>query len=360
VSIALYLLTFIINTENWENWGVGTKAMIVVMLCVYACSVTFGRLYCGMHTITDCAGGVVMGTLLWSLIWYSQEVFDNFVVSDSWLVPLITGPICIILVSIHPDPVDKCPCFDDSVAFVGVMMGMLPGSWHYASTSYSLDKPQRGTIPYDYDSIGLSYTFARIILGVAILFIWRLSVKKLCYTVLPPIYRLIHAPYRPHYIPAKTYKTLHNAQLHVVPSVIHLPHLVAQDMVGSKSAIDVHAQIEQETLSCESDNSLDPEQETLSCESGNSKSLDSSRVYSRKYADLTPPKERQKRKLVEKERLELQKVEIEEEKTQGRRRFRYDVDIVTKLLVYAGIGWLAVDAVPILFDLIGLGVRSLS
>ncbi|KAJ9632349.1 Long-chain base-1-phosphate phosphatase [Taxawa tesnikishii (nom. ined.)] len=37
-------------------------------------------------------------------------------------------------------------------------------------------------------------------------------------------------------------------------------------------------------------------------------------------------------------------------------RVRYDVEVVTKLVVYAGIGWLAVEGNPILFEISGLGM----
>jgi hypothetical protein len=37
---------------------------------------------------------------------------------------------------------------------------------------------------------------------------------------------------------------------------------------------------------------------------------------------------------------------------------RYDVDIVTKLIVYAGIGALAVHAIPILFEIAGIGLDA--
>jgi hypothetical protein len=37
---------------------------------------------------------------------------------------------------------------------------------------------------------------------------------------------------------------------------------------------------------------------------------------------------------------------------------RYDVDIVTKLIVYAGIGALAVHTIPILFEVTGMGLDA--
>ena len=37
-------------------------------------------------------------------------------------------------------------------------------------------------------------------------------------------------------------------------------------------------------------------------------------------------------------------------------RVRYDVEVVTKLIVYSGIAWLAVEGNPILFHVLGLSV----
>lgn len=39
-----------------------------------------------------------------------------------------------------------------------------------------------------------------------------------------------------------------------------------------------------------------------------------------------------------------------------RPRVRYDVEVLTKLVVYTGIGWLAVEGNPVFFELSGLGV----
>ncbi|QSS53832.1 sphingosine-1-phosphate phosphohydrolase [Histoplasma capsulatum var. duboisii H88] len=57
--------------------------------------------------------------------------------------------------------------------------------------------------------------------------------------------------------------------------------------------------------------------------------------------------------------LEYQ-LEAEEEKEMFSKitppRVRYDVEVVTKLVVYFGIGWLAVEFIPIMFQLLGLAL----
>ncbi|MCJ1398437.1 hypothetical protein MMC11_001635 [Xylographa trunciseda] len=39
-----------------------------------------------------------------------------------------------------------------------------------------------------------------------------------------------------------------------------------------------------------------------------------------------------------------------------KRRVRYDVEVITKMIVYSGIAWLAVEGNPILFHYLGLGL----
>ena len=39
-------------------------------------------------------------------------------------------------------------------------------------------------------------------------------------------------------------------------------------------------------------------------------------------------------------------------------RVRYDVEVVTKLIVYAGIAWISVEGAPLLFASIGLGLKG--
>ncbi|KAJ3471971.1 hypothetical protein NLG97_g11401 [Lecanicillium saksenae] len=40
-------------------------------------------------------------------------------------------------------------------------------------------------------------------------------------------------------------------------------------------------------------------------------------------------------------------------------RVRYDVEVVTKLIVYTGIAWFAVALIPIIFEVVGLGTNHL-
>jgi hypothetical protein len=102
----------------------------VAALGIYAISVTFGRIYCGMHSITDCVFGVFMGcsiTLFW---WRFGDFIVESVATGGWQIPVLTTFAWALMINQHPQPVDDCPCFEDAIAFVSVLAGMFITIWH--------------------------------------------------------------------------------------------------------------------------------------------------------------------------------------------------------------------------------------
>lgn len=45
-------------------------------------------------------------------------------------VPAIVVPLGLLCVHIHPEPVDDCPCFEDAIAFMSVVMGEFLTRWY--------------------------------------------------------------------------------------------------------------------------------------------------------------------------------------------------------------------------------------
>lgn len=93
-------------------------------------SIILGRLYCGMHGFFDVIVASVLGALLSIIQCLYGEGFDRFIHSGSSEAPALVILLILILVRIHPEPADDCPCFDDSVAFAGVIIGVELGNWH--------------------------------------------------------------------------------------------------------------------------------------------------------------------------------------------------------------------------------------
>ncbi|KAK3821186.1 MAG: PAP2 superfamily-domain-containing protein [Benniella sp.] len=384
ISVALFLYCHLLTTDP-ASWSPYTRELSILGLIIYAVSIVYGRLYCGMHSITDCVGGSLIGIMIWAVQWTFRHTIEYYMVSPVWWVPPLVIATGIFMVSISPDPVDDCPCFDDCVAFIAVMMGLIPASIHFASTSYSSNYPVPATIPYSTD-LGFIKSALRLILGVGTLFVWRLVAKKALYVLLPPVYKLFSLPYRPHFIPASTYKTLSTYPIGKVPSVIDLPSMGGSaEMIGLQSTMDVHEKFSQaaaakareqqqhglsmglrsrkgqtvteahEEISIEEkrpllhDHQHQRDSSVLSNATTQCGDEDEDEHFQEKGGSLHYKDESHSR--FEDEAEALLRVE-----RMNPPKSRFDVDIVSKLVVYAGIGALAVDGIPILFQLVGLGV----
>lgn len=189
VSVVVYAL-FAMNSP--ESTIHPTFRLILQILSYsYATSIMLGRIYCGMHGFFDIVIGAILGAAL-SIIQCSYgDAFDDFIYHGSIKAPIIVILIILVLVRIHPEPADDCPCFDDSVAFAGVMIGAELGNWHYARSGFAWNYPAPATAPFQLEALGWPKTIARIIIGVIIIFAWREIMKPSLLKVLPPIFRII-------------------------------------------------------------------------------------------------------------------------------------------------------------------------
>lgn len=189
VSVVIYALYLLRSPDSTVPPTMST--ILQCGLYIYATSIVIGRLYCGMHGFSD----VIVGSLLGALISFAQcafgDMFDDYVFSGSIKELIIVVLIILALVRIHPEPADDCPCFDDSVAFAGVMIGTEVGTWHFAQTSFAWSDPGPGTVPFQFETIGWLNSVLRILLGVFTIFVWREVMKPSLLRFLPPLFRII-------------------------------------------------------------------------------------------------------------------------------------------------------------------------
>ncbi|KAI8343342.1 PAP2 superfamily-domain-containing protein [Chlamydoabsidia padenii] len=180
ISVALYLIA--VASDSLHH-GSPTHILCIIGAILYAVSVVAGRIYCGMHGIIDVLGGTLLAILLYWAQWAFRDFLDGIVMtSDSYGV-LMTIPICLILVGIH-------------VCFMGVIMGVYPGSWlcNNSDMCRSGLETSLGGISFGLVTLGVMLT--KVIIGVSMLFIWRIACKKVCYFLLPPVYRAFDLPHR--------------------------------------------------------------------------------------------------------------------------------------------------------------------
>jgi hypothetical protein len=418
ISVVVYALYILANSPDLNPT---TNIALQILSYAYGISILFGRLYCGMHGFFDVIIGSVLGALLaFAQILYGH-VFDEWMRSSTYIAPLIVTLILLAMVRTHPEPADDCPCFDDSVAFAGVLVGVEVAGWHYASTPFAWSFPVPGTTPYSLKEIGMTKTVLRIFLGVLIVFAWRGIMKPLLFRILPPIFRVVEQfgvdlP-RKFFLKASEYNTVPRLRRddNVIPSASEIPKMITSVRqrrgravsVGPQSAADAYETIayrneqRRRSISLERDASkgvagmttgkqendqayaknrgharshtapgtpgrsfLPPpiESSPASAEDSNdtavlSPSLEEGDDYFPKVTDITisPTKGAGPEPFPnldvdsEKERLEIFS-HLE------RVRVRYDVEVITKLIVYSGIAWLAVEGNPIFFEVVGLGM----
>ncbi|KAA8899408.1 phosphatidic acid phosphatase type 2/haloperoxidase [Sphaerosporella brunnea] len=356
VSVALYGLLYLHSKPDIPiNARIGTY----ILATVYTFSIIFGRLYCGMHGFLDVIVGIFLGAWLALMQWFLRDTFDHYVYGESFIPILIILVCIIVLVRIHPEPADACPCFDDGVAFAAVIGGVEIGNWHFAKTQWSWSEPVVGTVPYSFEQLGLAKTVARVVLGILVIFLWREVSKPFFHFILPPVYRFIGRiglllPRR-HFTSASEYKKVPRLPDDTLPSLSEIPSLMRSvrgarsDSVGPQSAADAYETLayrekrrRESQVSAAGPSNFDKYEQEMG-----TGYVDTSALI-RGNHDLEALEEKSDNEEDEREVFKI----IEPFKP----RVRYDVEVVTKLVVYAGIAWWAVDGIPIIFELIGLGL----
>lgn len=187
VSVALYAVQMLHITENPNNAALHTALQLFFYF--YASSIVFGRLYCGMHGFFDVIVGTALGAVLAILELRYGETFHVWLCSGPFYSnPLMITLTVLVLIRIHPEPVDDCPCFDDSVAFAGTVVGIELGSRFFAQSIYADDSI---SIAFDLEKIGWIKTCIRIVLGILVIFAWRGVMKSVLLKFLPPLFRIL-------------------------------------------------------------------------------------------------------------------------------------------------------------------------
>lgn len=253
VSVAVYAL-FTLHSPDCQL-NASTKLLLEALSYSYAFSIVLGRLYCGMHGFLDVIVGSIIGAAISAVECIYGPSIDNWLHSGNWVAPATVAFIIIILIRIHPEPADDCPCFDDSVAFAGVMIGIECGGWHYASGDWAWNFPVPATVPFDLEHMGWLTAITRIVVGVLVIFAWREVMKPALLKFLPRLFRIIEQygfilP-RKFFMPASEYKDIPSRLKvdNVMPSVSDLPTLLTSIRhpgrgrsvsVGPQSAADAY------------------------------------------------------------------------------------------------------------------------
>jgi hypothetical protein len=81
------------------------------------------------------------------------------------IVPLISIPVTLACVHYHPAPVDPCPCFEDAIAVLSVMLGGVLGAWEEQSNGRGFPPAVLFNIWSQGPVVGVLICLERVILG---------------------------------------------------------------------------------------------------------------------------------------------------------------------------------------------------
>jgi len=391
VSVAVYSL-YLLKYKS-PDLDHNVNILLQVISYFYALSLTTGRLYCGMHGFFDVVAGSLLGAIISLIECNYGDAFEDYIHAAGPKAIILVILIIFVLIRIHPEPADDCPCFDDSVAFAAVVIGVEFGNWHFAKTTYSWSEPGPGTVPYNLEELGYLISFLRIVIGVAVIFAWRGTMKPTFLRVLPPIFRVVEAlglnlPRR-FFKQASEYRRVPKQRDddNLIPPVREIPNLLSNFRrrrgvsVGPQSEADAYETMayrekrRQDSLTSNGVispvivSSADDGSATYipgsptSVESPTRKRSRSIEEYKNMMGAPISPRLRPQtgfaRGTIVTTNAESTAREMDEKELFSnlqKPRVRYDVEVITKLIVYSGIAWLAVEGNPILFDLLGLSV----
>ena len=152
----------------------------------------------------------------------------------------------------HPEPVDDCPCFEDAIAFMSVVMGEFLTRWYMARYGYDDTFFVRSMPGKPTGSLSEMWTWwtiatAKMTVGILVIFAWRIAAKFLCHHILPPTFRflaqLFTLPHRRYYTPATDYTNVpadNLKGLRAFPSVLDLPGMVQVEADGVSTGRSNH------------------------------------------------------------------------------------------------------------------------
>lgn len=209
------------------------RLLLEILSYFYAVSIVAGRLYCGMHGFLDVVVGSLMGAAISLVEFYYGPPLDAYMHASAWYAPVIATLVVIVLVKIHPEPADDCPCVDDSLAFAGVVIGLWFASWMYGR--FPMDPfhaSAHQVVPHDLSALGWPVVVVRLVFGVFIVFAWREVSKPTLLWFLPHLFRAMERAGfslpRRFFTPASEYKSIPPGSKMdtMIPSVRDLPRVV--------------------------------------------------------------------------------------------------------------------------------------
>lgn len=193
ISVCLVIFFHTLNNLNFSN---NFKLFIYSFLIIYYLTLSYGRLYCGMHGLLDILIGSIIGLLTFLIRFYSKNFWDNLILNsnpNNIFLPLLLIIFYYSLLLIHPKPIEQCPCFEDTIAFISVLLGLDLTFFSFNNNLINYNSLNEiyikhpSIIKFNLSNLGYLKLFKRLFLSILSIISWKILSKQfLIFLTNPP------------------------------------------------------------------------------------------------------------------------------------------------------------------------------
>lgn len=181
VFTVMYCLRFGLGGVTFNAYTLAACALF------WICSISFGRVYLGVHSPMDVKGGLFLGIALAFIAGWPVQLCDRF---DHWMlnvphVGVVMLCIIIVVLCLNPQPRPMTPTFLQNCTCCGLFFGCSVGFRMETDRRAGRDIFTGAPLPGGYIDLGypmeqtVSERFYRTVFGFVIILLTRVVVKKL-------------------------------------------------------------------------------------------------------------------------------------------------------------------------------------
>ncbi|KAJ2829128.1 Long-chain base-1-phosphate phosphatase [Coemansia erecta] len=169
VSTIVYISHFMLNVWN-------ISAVWVGLLWVCGAIIVAGRIYCGLHSFIDVAGGVIIGIAQALCFVFFFERLDALILSTAG--PLYSVSVFYLAMTSIPRSLDPCPCCIDSFCATSVTLGFSLSYWIHARLPFLWYAGQTDRIAWD-ASLTMTQNALRCLIVISLVVLWKIASKPI-------------------------------------------------------------------------------------------------------------------------------------------------------------------------------------
>jgi len=167
VSNSLFTVLYYLEYHG-SDATISTYLIMFVCMLIWIFSISFGRLYLGVHSPMDVKGGLIMGTVLALVARLCVKLLDRCLLEMPYGGVALTLCFTVVLL-LNPQPRPMTPTFMQNCTVSGLLLG--------AALGFRMETDRRqGRV--DGADIGLTLLILRTILGYVIVIVARMVMKR--------------------------------------------------------------------------------------------------------------------------------------------------------------------------------------